>query len=65
MKVVEQIKAPIYAEMELFEEKFTASMSSKVALLNRITHFIVNRKGNKCDQCLFSCGKNAQQRQNK
>ena len=45
MKVVEQIKAPIYAEMELFEEKFTASMSSKVALLNRITHFIVNRKG--------------------
>src|SRR5210317_244202 len=31
--------------MELFEEKFTQSMSSKVALLNRITHFIVNRKG--------------------
>ena len=45
MKVVEQIKEPIYEEMELFEEKFTASMSSKVALLNRITHFIVNRKG--------------------
>ena len=45
MKVVVQIKEPIYEEMELFEEKFTASMSSKVALLNRITHFIVNRKG--------------------
>mgnify|MGYP001596655109 FL=1 len=45
MKVVEQIKEPIYEEMELFEEKFTTSMSSKVALLNRITHFIVNRKG--------------------
>ena len=45
MKVVEQIKEPIYEEMELFEDKFTASMSSKVALLNRITHFIVNRKG--------------------
>ena len=45
MKVVEQIKEPIYEEMEMFEEKFTASMSSKVALLNRITHFIVNRKG--------------------
>ena len=45
MKVVEQIKEPIYTEMEMFEEKFTASMSSKVALLNRITHFIVNRKG--------------------
>lgn len=45
MKVVEQIKEPIYDEMEQFEEKFTATMSSKVALLNRITHFIVNRKG--------------------
>ena len=45
MKVVERIKKPIYQEMELFEEKFTQSMFSKVALLNRITHFIVNRKG--------------------
>jgi len=31
--------------MELFEQKFTQSMSSKVALLNRVTHYIVNRKG--------------------
>lgn len=31
--------------MELFEKKFSQSMSSNVALLNRITHFIVNRKG--------------------
>jgi len=45
MKVVEQIKKPIYDEMDLFEEKFTESMSFQVALLNRITHFIVNRKG--------------------
>tara|TARA_B100001057_G_scaffold496189_1_gene597016 strand:- start:44 stop:1021 length:978 start_codon:yes stop_codon:yes gene_type:complete len=45
MKVVERIKEPIYEEMELFEKKFKTSMSSKVALLNRITHFIVNRKG--------------------
>ena len=45
MKVVERIKVPIYQEMELFEEKFTQSMFSNVALLNRITHFIVNRKG--------------------
>lgn len=45
MKVVEEIKEPIYEEMERFEEKFSSSMSSKVALLNRITHFIVNRKG--------------------
>ena len=45
MKIVERIKKPIYNEMELFEEKFTNSMSSKIALLNRITHFIVKRKG--------------------
>lgn len=31
--------------MELFEEKFRQSMSSKVALFNRITYYIVNRKG--------------------
>ena len=31
--------------MELFEKKFLESMSSKVALLNRITHYVVNRKG--------------------
>ncbi|MCX7546665.1 polyprenyl synthetase family protein [Xanthomarina sp. F1114] len=45
MKIVEQIKQPIDFEMELFEQKFQLSMSSKVALLNRITHYIVNRKG--------------------
>ncbi len=45
MKVVAQIKEPIEYEMELFEEKFALSMRSKVALLNRITHYIVNRKG--------------------
>jgi octaprenyl-diphosphate synthase len=45
MKVVEQIKQPIVREMELFEKKFHESMSSKVALLNRITYYIVNRKG--------------------
>lgn len=45
MKVAEQIKQPIGYEMDLFEQKFQLSMSSKVALLNRITHYIVNRKG--------------------
>ena len=45
MKITEQIKQPIVYEMELFEQKFQLAMSSKVALLNRITHYIVNRKG--------------------
>ncbi len=45
MKIVDQIKEPIHQEMEIFEKKFLLAMSSKVALLNRITYYIVNRKG--------------------
>jgi octaprenyl-diphosphate synthase len=45
LKIVEQIKQPIAFEMDLFEQKFQLAMSSKVPLLNRITHYIVNRKG--------------------
>ena len=45
MKIVSQIKQPINEEMELFEKKFFTSMASNVALLNRITYYIVNRKG--------------------
>jgi octaprenyl-diphosphate synthase len=45
MKPVEQIKLPIKHEMELFEEKFKESMLTKVPLLNRITYYIVRRKG--------------------
>ena len=45
MKITEQIKQPIQEEMELFEKKFYESMTSQVALLNRITYYIVNRKG--------------------
>lgn len=45
MKIVSQIKMPIEEEMELFEKKFSKSMISQVSLLNRITHYVVNRKG--------------------
>jgi len=45
LKITEQIKQPIAFEMDLFEQKFRLSMSSRVALLNRITYYIVNRKG--------------------
>jgi octaprenyl-diphosphate synthase len=45
MNIISQIKLPINNEMELFEKKFYDSMTSKVALLNRITYYIVNRKG--------------------
>ena len=42
---IETIKAPIAEYMELFEPRFRLSMKSKVALLDRITHYIVKRKG--------------------
>ena len=45
MKIVSKIKGPVNEEMELFEAKFQHAMSSKVALLNRITYYIINRKG--------------------
>jgi len=45
VKIIAQIKRPIQIEMEIFERKFLESMVSKVPLLNRITHFIVRRKG--------------------
>ncbi len=45
MNITAQIKQPIRQEMELFEKKFYQSMTSQVALLNRITYYIVNRKG--------------------
>ena len=45
MKIVDQLKKHIAKEMEIFEDKFSSSMRSHVAILNRITHYIVNRKG--------------------
>lgn len=58
MKIVEQIKQPIENEMNLFEEKFRNSMNSKVALLNRITHYLLNRKGKQMrPMFVFLCAK--------
>lgn len=45
MKAIDKIKAPIADEMDDFEEKFRLSMKSSVPLLDRITHYIVKRKG--------------------
>ena len=45
MNIIAEIKKPILTEMDLFEIKFRESMVSKVGLLNRITYYIVNRKG--------------------
>src|SRR3546814_19338 len=45
MSGLEAIKAPIDKELELFESKFRQSMKSNVPLLDRITHYVIKRKG--------------------
>ncbi|HXI00278.1 MAG TPA: polyprenyl synthetase family protein [Sphingobacteriaceae bacterium] len=45
MPGLNEIKKPIADELDTFEEKFKASMQSSVPLLDRITHYIVKRKG--------------------
>ena len=45
MHSLDQIKAPIEKEIEEFEPKFRDSMKSSVPLLDKITHYIVKRKG--------------------
>ena len=42
---INEIKKPIAADIDAFEERFKASMQSSVPLLDRITHYIVKRKG--------------------
>jgi octaprenyl-diphosphate synthase len=42
---IDKIKAPVLGEMQNFEDKFRLSMKSNVALLDKITHYIVKRKG--------------------
>ena len=42
---LDEIKRPIEKEIDAFEEKFKVSMQSAVPLLDRITHYIVKRKG--------------------
>jgi octaprenyl-diphosphate synthase len=55
---VEIIKRPIELEMKLFEEKFYASMQSKVALLDKVTRFIVTTKGKQMrPMFVFLCAK--------
>lgn len=45
MSAIDRIKAPVSKEMELFEQKFRQSMKSSAPLLDKITAYIVKRKG--------------------
>ena len=42
---VKEIKAPVASVMDDFEKRFKATMKSKTALLDKITHYIIKRKG--------------------
>lgn len=44
-KTVDEIKLPVAHHMEVFEEKFKVAMKSSVPLLDKITSYIVKRKG--------------------
>lgn len=45
MLKLKEIQKPIANELNIFESKFKDSMKSSVPLLDRITHYIVKRKG--------------------
>ncbi len=45
MSTLDQIKIPIQKEMDAFEPKFRSYMASNVALLDRITYYIIKRNG--------------------
>ncbi len=45
MMKVEEIIAPVRLEMEEFEIRFRESMKSNVAMLDKISHYIVKQKG--------------------
>ena len=52
------IKKPIEAELKLFEERFREAMKSPVPLLDRVTHYIVRRKGKQMrPMFVFLCAK--------
>ena len=58
MSKVYEIREPISEEMEIFENKFSKLMLSDVPLLNRITHYIIKRKGKQMRPMLiFLCSK--------
>ncbi len=45
MNDLKKITVPIKNEMELFEKKFKESVSSDVAIVDKIMHYIIKRKG--------------------
>lgn len=44
-RTLAEIRRPVAREMEVFEQRFRQAMRSKVALLDRVMHYIVKSKG--------------------
>ncbi len=58
IKSLASIKAPIESELKIFEQRFRESMRSKVPLLDKITYYIVQRKGKQIrPMFVFFCAK--------
>jgi octaprenyl-diphosphate synthase len=58
MQTLTEIQAPIAAEMQKFEDYFRDQMRSKNMLLDKITHYIIKRKGKQMrPMFVFLCSK--------
>lgn len=58
MGQIDEIKIPVKDEMQAFEPKFRQFMASNVSLLDRITYYIIKRKGKQLRPMLvFLCAK--------
>jgi len=57
-KTIDEIKKPVIEHMEAFESKFKDAMKSSVPLLDKITSYIVKRKGKQIrPMFVFLCAK--------
>ena len=58
MASLSDLQSPIKGELKLFEQKFKESMKSSVPLLDRVTYYIVQRKGKQVrPMFVFLCAK--------
>jgi len=58
MSIIHQIIAPVKQEMIEFETKFRDSMHSDAAMLDKVTHYIIKRKGKQVRPLfVFLCAK--------
>ncbi|TNF28242.1 MAG: polyprenyl synthetase family protein, partial [Deltaproteobacteria bacterium] len=58
MMKVKEIIDPVSVEMDEFEIRFRESLTSNVSLLDKVTHYVVKRKGKQMRPLfIFLCSK--------